>query len=320
MKLLPDEKSVTCLDDLLSLKVSELKKILCSYNEKVSGNKADLVLRTYAVFSRAKEGSSAALSGCTDPSICKYHEMYSLICGHLPWVCNLRGTPPFTFVQSHDDLVLRTSRYKHIFLKQTGYKKTKSFKFFYEGFIRNILVAKDGDHTFFDVPMKASMKNTLYKVLVVLDSSGNVSTAACTCPAGSALGGFGNCNHVGGVLFALEDFNRKDLHQSKEPVSCTSKLSAWNIPSSSVTPVSIDEILLQKIKFGAYHIRRYKPRYNPFDPHLPSHRVLTHNIERLTLSVARHAPKICFFDSHDMLNFHDMHSFFHSSMSVAFVI
>ena len=46
IKLLPDGKSVTCLDDLLSLKLSGLKKILFSYNEKVSGNKADLVLRT----------------------------------------------------------------------------------------------------------------------------------------------------------------------------------------------------------------------------------------------------------------------------------
>ena len=39
IKLLPDGKSVTCLDDLLSLKLSELKKILFSYNEKVFGNK-----------------------------------------------------------------------------------------------------------------------------------------------------------------------------------------------------------------------------------------------------------------------------------------
>ena len=45
IKLLPDGKSVTCLNDLLSLKVSELKKILFSYNEKVSGNKAHLALR-----------------------------------------------------------------------------------------------------------------------------------------------------------------------------------------------------------------------------------------------------------------------------------
>ena len=126
--------------------------------------------------------------------------MYSLKCGHLPWVCELRGTPPFTFVQLYDYLVLRTSRYKHIFLKQAGYKKIKSFKFFYEGFIRKILVTKDGDHTFYDVCMKAPMKNTLYKVFIVLDSSGNVSNAACTCPAGSGLGGFGNCNHVGCVI------------------------------------------------------------------------------------------------------------------------
>jgi len=42
--------------------------------------------------------------------------------------------------------------------------------------------------------------------------------------------------------------------------------------------VSIDEITLQNIKFGADNIRSYKRRYNPFDPRLPSHRVLTHNI------------------------------------------
>ena len=55
--------------------------------------------------------------------------------------------------------------------------------------------------------MEASIQNTMYKILVVLDSFGNVPNAACTCPAGSGLGGFGNCNNVGGVLFELEDFN-----------------------------------------------------------------------------------------------------------------
>ena len=63
------------------------------------------------------------------------------------------------------------------------------------------------------------------KVLVILDSSGNNSSAACICPPGSGLGGFGNCNHVGGVLFALEDFNKKGYHQWTDPVSNKSKLS-----------------------------------------------------------------------------------------------
>ena len=76
----------------------------------MSGNKADQVLRTYAAFSRAKEGCSAALSRRTDSSICKYHEMYSLKYGHLPWVSDLRGTAPFTFVHLYDYLILRTSR------------------------------------------------------------------------------------------------------------------------------------------------------------------------------------------------------------------
>ena len=58
---------------------------LCdSLDPPLSGNKADLVLRTYAVFSRAKEGCSAALSRRMGSSICKYHEIYSLKCGHLP--------------------------------------------------------------------------------------------------------------------------------------------------------------------------------------------------------------------------------------------
>ena len=84
----------------------------------------------------------------------------------------------------------------------------------------------------------------------------------------------------------------------KEPASCISKLSDWNFPSSSAAPVSIDEIILQKIKLYIL----YKPRYIPFDPRLPIHRVLTHSIEQLTLSFARHAPNSCPFAFHDMPN------------------
>ena len=50
--LLPTGKQVTCLEDLGSLRVSDLKKILYVYKMKVSGVKADLVLRVYAVFCR----------------------------------------------------------------------------------------------------------------------------------------------------------------------------------------------------------------------------------------------------------------------------
>ena len=58
--------------------------------------------------------------------------------------------------------------------------------------------------------------------------------------AGAGLGGFCNCNHVGGVLFALEDFNRKGYQDCPEPVYCTSRLSAWNVPTSFMS-ISRDE-------------------------------------------------------------------------------
>ena len=50
--LLPEGKPVSCLEDLSLLTVKERKRILLAYKEKVSGVKADLILRAYALFSR----------------------------------------------------------------------------------------------------------------------------------------------------------------------------------------------------------------------------------------------------------------------------
>ena len=52
--LLPEGKVVECLEDLGSLTVVELKNLLKRYKEKTSGVKADLVLRTFAIFCRPK--------------------------------------------------------------------------------------------------------------------------------------------------------------------------------------------------------------------------------------------------------------------------
>ena len=123
----------------------------------------------------------------------------------------------------------------------------------------------------------------------------------CTCPAGAGLGCFGNCNHIGGVLFALEDFNRKGYQDCPEPVSCTSKLCAWNVPTSfvSVAPKSIDETVIRKIKFGKDSGISTQPKYLCFDSRMPTDRQVDEkDIQELQAKLASCLPNSRFFAFH----------------------
>jgi len=48
------------------------------------------------------------------------------------------------------------------------------------------------------------MTNTPYRVLIKFTPQCDILRAACTCLAGFASQGKGNCNHIGGVLFAFK--------------------------------------------------------------------------------------------------------------------
>ena len=100
----------------------------------------------------------------------------------------------------------------------------------------------------------------------------DVSRAACTCPAGLGSQGKGKCNHIGGVLFALEDFTRRGLQKHPEPLSCTLRLSVWVVPrNQSVAAKPLDQILIRKIRFGKKNIR-LKPKLIKLDPRPPQER------------------------------------------------
>ena len=73
-------------------------------------------------------------------------------------------------------------------------------------------------------------ERTPYQVVVEFSPTCDVLRAACTCPAGLGLQGKGKCNHIGGVLFAMEDFIRRGLQNHPEPLTCTSRLSVWVVP------------------------------------------------------------------------------------------
>ena len=300
--LLPSGKQVTCLEDLSSLRVSDLKKILSVYKEKLSGVKADLVLRVYAVFSRISRTIDTPV--IEEIVVGECPSTYGFIkcqCLNVPWTSDLKNTPPFTFIQLYEYLVIRTVKYKHILLKSSQYKRLKAFQFFQEGFIKKIEVAFTDNHCYFDVRMKASMRSKLYKVIVKLCSTtGDVMSAACTCPAGVGIHGFGNCNHVGGVLFGLEDLNRRGLKDLPSS-SCTSKLSSWNVPRDcSSNPVPIEEVVIKKIKFGSKSSTS-EPKINLYDPRAECDRnVNTKQLNLLKQNLSENLGESCFFLFHGM--------------------
>ena len=82
--------------------------------------------------------------------------------------------------------------------------------------------------------VKPSVKNNIYNVIIkfIRESEGIIATA-CTCSAGSSVKCLGKCNHVGPMLFALEDFNRKilknffrtfDIYISVIKMECSTRL------------------------------------------------------------------------------------------------
>ena len=78
---------------------------------------------------------------------------------------------------------------------------------------------------------------------------------------------------IGSILFAMEDFNRKGLKEFNEPLTCTSKLSKWNVPrDSSSAPAPIDQVLIKKIKFGDKTETEIIPKVNSYDPRAPHQR------------------------------------------------
>ena len=129
-------------------------------------------------------------------------------------------------------------------------------------------------------------------------SSADVCTAACTCPAGTGTNCLGKCNHVGAILFSMEDFNRKGLKEFHEPLTCTSRLSKWNVPrDSSSVPAPIDSVVIKKIKFGDQPHAEIHPKINKYDPRASFHK----NVDQNALGILKRKLQSCLIESNFLL-------------------
>ena len=190
----------------------------------------------------------------------------------LGWSSDLRNLPEMNFIQLYDYLVVSTRKYRHIVLKGTHYKKLKSYQCFFEGNVEKLESKVFENKTCVKANVLPSMKKTPYRAILEFSPTYDVLRAACMCPAGLGLRGKGKYNHIGGVLFAIEDFIRRGLQNNSEPLTCTSRLSVWVVPrNQSVAAKPIDKVLIRKIRFGKKNLRT-QPKIIKFDPRAPDMR------------------------------------------------
>ena len=104
---------------------------------------------------------------------------------------------------------MSTCKYRHIVLKGTNFKKLKSYQFFFKGNVKRLESKIHEDKTCVKSQCFAIDEKSPYRVVVEFTPQCDVSRAACTCPAELGSKGKGKCNHIGGVLFALEYFTRR---------------------------------------------------------------------------------------------------------------
>lgn len=266
------DKEITTLEDIQKLTVKELRDILKCNSERAGGTKADLVLKVYALLMRNVVRPAENVQETEETSgNFEYNETLRQISA-LGWSTDLRQLPEMNFIQLYDYLVVSTRKYRHIVLKGTNYKKLKSYQFFFEGNVKRLECKVYRGQTYLKASVLPSMKKNPYRVIVEFSPQCDILRAACTCPAGLGLEGKGKCNHVGGVLFAVEDFTRRGLQKHAEPLSCTSRLSVWVVPrNQSVAAKPLDQVLIRKIRFGKKNIR-LQPKIIKFDPRAPNHR------------------------------------------------
>ena len=84
----------------------------------------------------------------------------------LGWSTDLRQLPGLNFIQLYDYLFVSTSKYRHIVLKDTNYKKLKSYQFFFQGNVERLESKVYQGKTYVKATLLPSMKKNSYRVIV----------------------------------------------------------------------------------------------------------------------------------------------------------
>ena len=281
------------------LTVPELKRWLACRGASRRGRKADLVLRVseYIAAGLDKEivdpdgGANVERKRAQlekaglDQSTGHPNLQCDVPAPESGWVKSLRKLPTVTFASIYNHFMERSLKVvvglaaarQHVSRSASGEESDvevyssfrgidKGYKFFKDGHVQAIEFHDlDGNPERCYVRSKVlpSMRKTEpYRARICLFRDGMVEVAYCVCTAGLA----GCCNHIAGLLYALEEFVRLGLRE--EPESPTSRLCKWNKPrSKKVAPCKVADIRLSQSQFlKEKRSRGPKAVYNPIPP------------------------------------------------------
>ena len=220
----------------------------------------------------------------------------------LRWSSDLPNLPEMNFIQLYDYPVVSTRKYRHIVLRGMHYERLKSYQFFFQGNVKKLESKCFENKTCVRANVLHSMEKAPYWAVPEFSPTRDVLRAACTYPAGLGLRGKGKCNHIEGVLFAIEDFRRRFQNYPK-PLTCTSRLSVcrgWCPRNPSVAVKSIDKVLIRKIRIGGKNMRSL-PKIINFDPSAPEMRTRDETgFKKLCENLQNCLPSSSFFFFHDI--------------------
>ncbi|XP_016366014.1 uncharacterized protein LOC107706719 [Sinocyclocheilus rhinocerous] len=141
------------------------------------------------------------------------------------WISDPEALPPLTYPDIVNYLVFGLSAYTITQFK--CYKSLDAYEQFCSGWVQDLLSHRPANCDFTVVLAKVMHSQRLseapLKAWVIISSTGEVSSAHCTCMAGVAE----TCTHVGALLFKVEATVR-----CREMRTVTDKPAYWILPSN----------------------------------------------------------------------------------------
>ena len=164
----PNAKPASCLENFRKFSANELQGILKQYHENIPRKKADLLMRTFAIFCcvqpKLQSQKLPSDSFMYHTTCCSYKAVFSCELSNAIWKNDTTEVPNFNFFQLYHYFVVIIVKGNGDLLQITFYKRLKSFQFFHEGHVKTMELCTTELFIYVNSTVKPSVKNKGYNV------------------------------------------------------------------------------------------------------------------------------------------------------------